>query len=98
MSTDAPASVPDPLPMQGAEDAKDAGLSGPAETVAGPGAVEAVSGEDVPFAAAEQPFALVAPPPPPRRRSRPPKWLVPVVGGGPGPAPVRGVFVSAPWG
>jgi hypothetical protein len=97
MSTDAPASVPDPLPVQGAEDAEDARLSGPAETVGGPGAVEAVSGEDVPFAAAEQPFALVAPPPPPRRRRRPPKWLLPIVGGVLAAALVAGLLVWQPW-
>jgi Fibronectin type III domain len=97
MSTDAPASVPDPVPTQGAEDAKDARLSGSAETVSGPGAVEAVSGEDVPFAAAEQPFALPAPPPPPRRRGRPPKWLLPIVGGVLAAALVAGLLVWQPW-
>src|SRR6202046_221680 len=97
MSTDAPASAPDPLPRQGAEDAEDARLSGPAETVSGPGADEAVSGEDVPSAAAAQPFALVAPPPPPRRRRRPPKWLLPVVGGVLAAALVAGLLVWQPW-
>jgi hypothetical protein len=101
MSTDAPASVPDPVPTQGAEDAKDAGLSGTAETVSGPGAVEGVSGEDVPFAAAERPFAPVAPPPPPppppRRRRRLPKWLLPIVGGVLAAALVAGLLVWQPW-
>jgi Fibronectin type III domain len=100
MSTDAPASAPDPLPMQGTEDAEhaeDARLSGPAETVSGSGADEAVSGEDVPSAAAEQPFALVAPPPPPRRRRRPPKWLLPLVGGVLAAALVAGLLVWQPW-
>jgi hypothetical protein len=97
MSTDAPASVPDPVPVQGAEDAEDARPSGPAETVSGPGAVEAVSGADVPFAAAEQSFALVAPPPPPRRRRRPPKWLLPTVGGVLAAALVAGLLVWQPW-
>ena len=97
MSTDAPASAPDPLPRQGAEDAEDARLSGPAETVSGPGADEAVSGEDVPSAAAEQPFALVAPPPPPRRRRRPPTWLLPIVGGVLAAALVAGLLVRQPW-
>jgi hypothetical protein len=97
MSTDAPASVPDPVPTRGAEDAKDARLSGPAETVSGPGAVEAGFGEDVPFAAAEQPSALVAPPPPPRRRRRPPKWLLPTVGGVLAAALVAGLLVWQPW-
>jgi len=107
MSTDAPASVPDPVPVQGAEDAKDAGLSGPAETVSGPaetvsgpGAVEAVSGEDVPFTAAEQPFAPVPPPPPPpppRRPRRAPKWLLLTVGGVLAIALVAGLLVWQPW-
>jgi hypothetical protein len=97
MSADAPASVPDPVPAQGAEDAKDARLSGPAETVSGPGVVEAVSGEDVPFAAAEQPFALVAPPPPPRRPRRPPKPLLAIVGGILAAALVAGLLVWQPW-
>jgi hypothetical protein len=97
MSTDAPASVPDPVPTQGAEDAKDARLSVPAETVSGAGAVEAVSGEDVPFAAAEQPSALVAPPPPPRRPRRRPKWLLPTVGGVLAAALVAGLLVWQPW-
>jgi hypothetical protein len=97
MSTDAPASVPDPVPAQGAEDANEARLSGPAETVSGPGAVEAVPGEDVPFAAAEQPSALVAPPPPPRRRRSRPKWLLPTVGGVLAAALVAGLLVWQPW-
>ena len=100
MSTDAPASVPDPVPMQGADDAEDsedARLSGPADAVSGPGAVEPVSGEDVPFAAAEQPFAHVAPPPPPRRRRKPPKWLLPIVGGVLAAALVAGLLVWQPW-
>jgi Fibronectin type III domain len=97
MSTDAPASVPDPVPTQGAEDAEDARLSGPAGTVDGPGAVEAVSDEDVPLAAAEPPFAPVAPPPPPRRRRRRPKWLLPTVGGVLAAALVAGLLVWQPW-
>jgi Fibronectin type III domain len=85
--------------MQGAEDAKDARLSGPAQTVSGPGAAEAVSGEDVPFAAAEQPFAPVAPPPPPppRRPRRRPRWLLPIVGGVLAAALVAGLLVWQPW-
>src|SRR3984957_2495639 len=100
MSADAPASVPDPVPMQGAEDAKAARLSGPAEAVSGPGAVEAAPGEDVPLAAAEQPFAPVAPPPPPpppRRRRRAPKWLLPTVGGVLAAGLVAGLLVWQPW-
>ena len=99
MSADAPASVPDPVPMQGAEDAKDDRPSGPAEIVSGPGAVEAVSGENVPFAAAEPPFAPIAPPATanaPRRR-RPPKWLLPTVGGVLAAALVAGLLVWQPW-
>jgi hypothetical protein len=97
MSTDAPASGPDPAPLQDAEDAEDAPLSGPAETVSGPGAVEAASGADVPFAAAEQPFAPVAPPPPPRRRRRAPKWLLLSVGAVLAVALVAGLIVWQPW-
>jgi hypothetical protein len=102
MSTDAPASVPDPAPAQGAEEAKDAGLSGPAETVSEPGAVEPVSGDDAPFAAAEQPFAPVSPPPPPpppppRRPHRAPKWLLMTVGGVLAVALVAGLLVWQPW-
>ena len=96
MSADAPASGPDPAPLPGAEDAKDAPLSGPTETVSGPGA-EAASGADVPFAAAEQPFAPVAPPPPPRRRRRPPKWLLMSVGAVLAVALVAGLVVWQPW-
>jgi hypothetical protein len=85
------------VPAQGAEDADDAGLSGPAETVSGPGAAEAVSGADVPFAA-EPPFALVAPPPPPPRRPRrSPRWLLPAVGGVLAVALVAGLLVWQPW-
>ena len=97
MSTDAPASVPDPVSAQGAEDAKDARLSGPAETASGPGAVKTVPGNDVPFAAAEQPSALFAPPPPPRRRRSRPKWLQPTVGGVLAAALVAGLLVWQPW-
>jgi Fibronectin type III domain len=97
MSTDAPASDPDPVRTQGAEDAADARLSGPAEIDSGAGAVEAVSGEDVPSAAAEQPFPPVAPPPPPRRPRRRPKWLLPVVSGVLAAALVAGLLVWQPW-
>ena len=111
MSTDAPASGPDPAPVDDAEHAKDAPpsepadidrgpaetVSGPADTDSGPGAVEAVSGADVPLAAAEQPFAPVAPPPPPRRRRRPPKRLLATVGGVLAVALVAGLLVWQPW-
>jgi len=97
MSTDAPASGPDPVPVQGPEDADDAPLIEPAETVSEPAAVDTASGEDVPFAAAEAPPALVAPPAPPKRRGRRPKWLLPTVGGVLAAALVAGLLVWQPW-
>jgi hypothetical protein len=96
MSTDPPASVPDPVPVQGAEDAKGAPLSVPAET-AGPGAVQAISRAGVPFAAVEQPFAPAAPPPPPKRPRRRLRWLLPVVAGVLAAALVAGLLVWQPW-
>ena len=97
MSTDAPASAPDPVPAQGAEDAGDTPPSGPAETDSGPVAVEAASGDDAPLATAEQPFAPVTPPPPPKRPRRRPKWLLPTVGGVLVAALVAGLLVWQPW-
>jgi hypothetical protein len=101
MSTDAPASAPDPVPVQGAEDADDSQPSGPAETVSGPGAAEVVSDSDVPLTAeqrfaAEQQFLPDAPPPPKRRRKAP-RWLLPTVGGVVAAAVVAGLLVWQPW-
>jgi hypothetical protein len=99
MSSDNSALVPDAVGAQGTEGTQAATASGPAETAGAPDAVALASAEHVPPAVAEPPLwpAPAPPAPPAPRRRRPPKWLLPAVGGVVVAALVVGLVVWAPW-